>query len=87
MKLKYEFETVELDGEIMAVPVGDNATELHGLLRLNETAADIIELLRNETDVEAVTDGLLQKYEGEREAIAAYVRQFVAQLTELGVVE
>lgn len=87
MKLKYEFETVELDGEIMAVPVGDNAPELHGLLRLNETAADIIELLRNETDVEAVTDGLLQKYEGEREAIAAYVRQFVAQLTELGVVE
>ena len=87
MKLKYEFETVELDGEVMAVPVGDNATELHGLLRLNETAADIIELLRNETDVEAVTDGLLQKYEGEREAIAAYVRQFVAQLTELGVVE
>ena len=87
MKLKYEFETVELDGEVMAVPVGDNAPELHGLLRLNETAADIIELLRNETDVEAVTDGLLQKYEGEREAIAAYVRQFVAQLTELGVVE
>ena len=87
MKLKYEFETVELDGEIMAVPVGDNATELHGLLRLNETAADIIELLRNETDVEAVTDGLLQKYEGEREAIAAYVRQFVAQLKDLGVVE
>ena len=87
MKLKYEFETVELDGEIMAVPVGDNAPELHGLLRLNETAADIIELLRNETDVEAVTDGLLQKYEGEHEAITAYVRQFVAQLTELGVVE
>ena len=87
MKLKYEFETVELDGEIMAVPVGDNAPELHGLLRLNETAADIIELLRNETDVEAVTDGLLQKYEGERDSIAAYVRQFVAQLTELGVVE
>ena len=87
MKLKYEFETVELDGEIMAVPVGDNARELHSLLRLNETAADILELLRTETDAEAVTDALLEKYTGEREEITAYVREYLAQLAEMGVVE
>ena len=85
MKLKYEFETVELDGEYMAVPVGDNASELHAMLRLNETASAILELLKAETTEEAVIDGVCARYEGEREEIAAAVREYVRQLRDAGL--
>lgn len=87
MKLKYEFETVELDDQIMAVPVGDRAPDLHGMLRLNETAADMLKLLKEETTEEALADALLSTYAGSREEVLRYVHTFVGQLTDLGLME
>ena len=87
MKLKYEFETVEIDGEIMAVPVGDNADELHAMLRLNETAAAILGLLKEETTEQAVIDGILAEYEGDPAEIAAQVRAYLQTLRDNGVLE
>ena len=51
MKSKYTFEKLELDGQIVAVPVGDNASDLHAVLNLNEEAMRILELLKEETTI------------------------------------
>ena len=80
MKLKYTFETVELDGEIMAVPVGDGAEELHAMLRLNDTAAFILEQLKDDTTEEKIVDNILTEYEGDRDEIAGYVHSYIEQL-------
>ena len=82
MKLKYEFETVELDGEIMAVPVGDNAEELHAMLRLNDTASAILKLLAEETTEEAVCKAILAEYEGDETEIRGYIHEFIGKLKE-----
>lgn len=85
MKSKYILEKMELDGEIIAVPVGENASELHAVLNLNEEAMRILELLQQETTEDEIMDVLLQEYAGDPEEIRAYVRQFLKKLEEEGL--
>ena len=49
MKLKIEFDIMELDDEWVGVPVGDNAQKFQGVLRLNEEACAIVKLLQSDT--------------------------------------
>ena len=86
MKLLYTFENVNLDGEIMAVPVGDNSENLHGMLRLNETAAFILDCLKEDTTEEKIVDKILTEYEGDRNEIAGYVSDYIAELKQAGVI-
>lgn len=85
MKSKYTLEKMELDGEIVAVPVGENASELHAVLNLNEEAMRILELLQQETTEDEIMDTLLKEYTGDPEEIRAYVRQFLKKLEEEGL--
>ena len=87
MKSKYTFEKMELDGEIVAVPVGENASDLHAVLNLNEEAMRILELLREETTEENIVNQLLKEYEGEKEVIASLVSKYIGQLRQEGLVE
>ncbi len=82
MKSKYTFEKMELDGEIVAVPVGESATDLHAVLNVNEEAMRILELLREETTEENIVAQLLKEYTGEKEEIAALVNSFIDQLRQ-----
>lgn len=87
MKSKYIFEKMELDGEIVAIPVGDNATELHAVLNVNEEAMRILELLREETTEENIVSQLVKEYEGEKEEIATLVSTYIEQLRLEGLLE
>ena len=82
MKLKYEFEKVEMDGQIMAVPIGDSADELHAMLRLNETAAFILDQLKEETTEDKVAEAACKSFEGDEGKIKAYVHDFLGILSE-----
>ena len=64
MKLAVEMAVMELDGEWNAVAVGDDSTKFRGMLRLNETAADIIKMLAEDTDEETINRELAKKYTG-----------------------
>lgn len=87
MKAKYDFEFMDLDDGLVAVPVGNDANEFHGVLKINETAAAIIKLLANETTEEQIVDSILKEYNGEKEQIAAYVHEFIGKLVSEGIVE
>ena len=87
MKSKYTFEKMELDGEIVAVPVGEGAAELHAVLTLNEEAMLILELLAEETTEERIVAQLLTKFKGEREEIAPLVSAYIKQLRQEGLLE
>ena len=87
MKNRYTFEKMELDGEIVAVPVGDGAAELRAVLNVNEEAMRILELLEEETTEESIVAQLLTEFEGEREEIAPLVSAFIEQLRQEGLLE
>lgn len=87
MKSKYSFEKMELDGEIVAVPVGEGAAELHAVLNVNEEAMRILELLQEETTEENIVAQLMKEYEGKKEEIAPLVSAYIRQLFQEGLLE
>lgn len=86
MKLKYTFETMELDDHIIAVPIGEGAREFRGVVKLNESAAEIFELLKQETTEASVVTLMKRRYGDERE-IVGYVHDFINYLANEGVLE
>ena len=87
MKLKYRFEKMEIDGEIVAVPVGENAAELHAVLNLNEVAMHILELLDENTTEENIVAQLLLEYAGDKTAIQQAVHAFIDQVRQEGFLD
>lgn len=81
MKLAVEMAVMELDGEWNAVAVGEDSTKFRGMLRLNETAADIIKLLAEDTDEDAINRELVKLYpDSSADEIAPFVTEFLDQL-------
>ncbi len=87
MKLKYTFEITELDNQIIAVPVGDNAMNFRGVVVLNEYGAAIMERLKEETTINKVVESLLEEYEGTKEKLTDFVEQFVEKLKDEELIE
>ena len=82
MKLRYEFSVMEMDGEYMAVPVGENAGSFNGMLRMNEVSAEILDLLKEDTTPEAVHRILRERYPDSDdreigEALASFLNQLI----------
>lgn len=87
MKLRYDFEIVDMGDEQIAVPVGAAAEQLQGVLKLNKEGAEILGLLKENTSEEKIVDVLGSKYEINREIIAGYVHEMIGKLYSFGVVE
>ena len=85
MHLKYTFETTELEGQVVAVPVGEGADTYHGVIKLNETAAFIFGLLDKDTSIEAIIDCLEDKYEVSRETLEKDVRKYISEFDKRGL--
>lgn len=84
MKLKYNFENMELDDLIVAVPVGEGVQEFRGVVKLNESAAEIFELIKTETNENAVVAELIRRH-GNSPEIAGYVHEVLMCLRNEGV--
>ena len=80
MKLKTQFEFVEIGDEITAVPVGENS--FSGVIVVNKTKQDIMKLLETETTEEAVISAMCEMYSADRDTIANGVCDVLRALSE-----
>ena len=87
MKLKEGFITHTLQGQHMMVAAGPAAKTFRGIVRSNETAAFLIECLKQETTEQALVDKLCEEYDVSAERAAAGVRKILQQLREIGAIE
>ncbi|MBQ8987432.1 MAG: PqqD family protein [Lachnospiraceae bacterium] len=85
MKLKSDFITQEIDGTQFLVPVGGSS--INGLARSNKSAAFIVDLLKEETTLDAIVDAMSSKYDADRDTITADVRTILDKLRLLGALE
>lgn len=81
-KLKYMFETMELDGCIIAVPVGELASKYHGVIKLNDTGAAILEMLKEEISETEIINALIKRYDVPVEKLSADVQKFISVFQE-----
>jgi len=84
-KLKYIFETLELDDVLIAVPVGEGINDFHKVIKLNEPAAFIFNLLQEEITEEQIVNAILGEYEAPREVVELDVHKYLENFREHGV--
>ena len=85
MRLKSNWELMELDDCIYAVPTGAMPDDYHGAIRLNETGAWIFDQLKAETTEEALVEAMANEYDAPREQIASDVKKYIAEFTKRGL--
>ena len=86
MHLKYEFEKMEFNGQLIAVPVSDNAKEFRGVIKMNDTASSIFNLLKEDTTEAAIVDAMMEEFDVDRELLAADVRKYILEFREKGLI-
>ncbi|MBO7701230.1 MAG: PqqD family protein [Eubacteriaceae bacterium] len=84
MKLKDDFITQDIDDTQFLVPVG--AGSFNGIVRSNETAAFIVNCLKEETSPEKIIDAMCGKYDAPRETIASDVERIIETLRGIGAI-
>lgn len=86
MRLAVEMAVMEMDGEWSAVAVGEASDKFHGMLRLNESGAEIIKLLAKDTTPEEVHQALCEKYpDSTRDELGHMLADFLNQLLSEGL--
>lgn len=84
MKLKDTFITHMSNGEQILVDVSG---EFSGLIRNNESAAFIVDCLKQETTVEEIADKMYEEYDAPREVLEKAVDDVVSSLRKAGAVD
>lgn len=83
MKLKPEFITHNLDGEQYMICTDRKC--FNGMVKSNDTAAFIIECLKNDTTEKSITDKMMTEYSGvERSIVEKNVADMIAKLRSIG---
>lgn len=85
MKIKEGFVVRKIANHYMAVPVGTRAKELHGMIGLNETAAFLWELLKQDRTEEELAILLYNEYEISEQKALETVKRFGELLRKEGV--
>ena len=88
MKLAVEMAAMEMDDEICAVAVGEDSARFHGMLTLNETAAEIIKMLAEDTTPNKIHKALCEKYsDSSSDEIGQYLTEFLNSLNAEGLLK
>mgnify|MGYP005826266115 FL=1 len=82
MKIREGFVLRQIADQWMVVPIGSMAEKIHGLIALNETAADIWKILEDDRTVDEVVDILMFSYDYEKDKIKDNVLEFIQTLEE-----
>ena len=84
MKLKYHFESVAVGDSLQMIPVGCDS--FNGVITVNDTMKDIMELLEEERTEEEIVSSMLELYYGVTwEELTLAVQQVCTDLRKEGL--
>ena len=87
MKIKEGFVLRQIADQWMAVPIGGMAEKVHGLIALNDTAADIWKILQEDHTEQEVVELLSREYDEETQVLEENVQSFVSELKKQDLIE
>ena len=87
MKLKEEIVLGSIDGKDFAIATGSLSKRFNGLINNNKTAAFIFQLLKTEQTEDSIVSAMLEKYDADEAVIREDVKEILAQLKELDILE
>jgi S-methylmethionine-dependent homocysteine/selenocysteine methylase len=87
MKLKKGFITHTIQGTQVMVAAGPVASIFKGIARSNETAAFIVDCLKQDTTEDGIVKKLTDTYEVDTDMAKTDVRAILDQLEQIGAIE
>lgn len=85
MRLKEGLIFHAVGEEHMAVATGEAAKSFNGIIRNNETAAYIFELLKEDTTEAEIVAAMCERYDADEAVIAADVADVIKRVREAGL--
>lgn len=87
MKLKDGFITYNSGDENLLVATGEAGKSFNGIVRNNETAAFIAELLKNEITEDEIVNKILEEYDADEKTVRKDVRKLLDTFIKEGFLE
>ena len=85
MKLKYDFSIQEVADKFVAVGKNPETHTVEQVFNLNDTGALILQALQDGSDVPAIVNLLLSKYDVTQQEAKTEVKEFIAMLKDNGL--
>lgn len=86
-KLKNGFIIREIGNQFMAVPIGKQTSEIHGMIALSESGKLLWHTLEKGATVDDLAKTLTENYEVEYDVALKDAQNFVQALTEQGALD
>lgn len=80
MKVKSNYKVHQLGEEYIVIPMGAQAKEFNGMIRLNKTGATLWNYLEQERTHEELVTMMEQRYQVDTDVLSTEVGQFVDML-------
>ena len=87
MKLQGEFVVRQVMDQIVAIPVGETALRLNGMILLNDVSRVIWENLETETSPEQILAEVTENFEVSEEEARADIEEFLDKLRKMQILE
>ena len=87
MKIKEGFVVRKVMGNNVVIATGAQSKKFHGMVKLNDTAAEIWGYLSSGMDVETICKTMLEKYDVDESLLRADVKKTIKTLIDQGFVE
>lgn len=88
MNIKEGFVLRTVMGETIVVPVGETSEKFHGMIKLNQTGADIWKGVADGLTEEEIAKSLVEKYdEVDMETALRGTRKIIAMMKDEGIIE
>lgn len=87
MKLRGEFVVRQVMDNTMAIPVGQTALNLNGMIMLNDVSRIIWNCLESGTDLEKLVTAITDSFEVGKEEAMADILEFLDKLRKLQLLE
>ena len=87
MKLKKDYVLRNAAGAWVVLPLGEEAVNLSGMLKLNESGVLLWRALEQNGDKAALVDALMKEYDVQKDQAEADVCDFIAALTKCGCIQ
>ena len=88
MKIKEGFVMREVMGEAVVIPVGETSENFHGMIKLNQTGADIWKGVAEGLSEEEIAKSLMEKYgDVEFERALEGTRKIIGMMKDEGILE
>ena len=83
-KVKDGFIVRKIGSQIMAVPVGKQTSDIHGVIALSESGEMLWNALVNGADIDSLADILTENYDVDRDTAKADTVRFLDGLKQQG---